>query len=320
MACFLTEDDVQQLLPMSRAIECVEASFADQHTGAATNQSRRRIFLPGFSLHYMAGALANEHWAGMKVYTVAAKQARFLVLLFDAQSGDLLALVEADHLGRIRTGAASGVATRCLARPDASQVGLIGSGRQARTQLEAVAGVRSITAAKVFSRDEKRRRDFAEKMTRRLGFPVSPAESAEQAARFGDIVITATSSAEVVLKGEWLRPGTHVNAIGANSSKRREIDETVLRRAGIITVDSLEQARGEAGDLIHGLAALNQGWDEVAELQELIAGQKPGRTSGDEITVFKSCGLAIWDVAAAGVVYQAALQKKKGSSFRIWEA
>ncbi len=157
-------------------------------------------------------------------------------------------------------------------------------------------------------------------MTSRLGFPVSSAESAEQAARFGDIVITATSSANPVLKGEWLRPGTHVNAIGANSSKRREIDETVLRRAGIITVDSLEQARGEAGDLIHGLAALNQGWDEVAELQELIGGQKPGRTSGDEITVFKSCGLAIWDVAAAGVVYQAALQKKKGSSFRIWEA
>ncbi len=130
MACFLTEDDVQQLLPMSRAIECVEASFADQHTGAATNQPRRRIFLPGFSLHYMAGALAHEHWVGMKVYTVTANQARFLVLLFDAQSGDLLALVEADHLGRIRTGAASGVATRCLARPDASQVGLIGSGRR----------------------------------------------------------------------------------------------------------------------------------------------------------------------------------------------
>ncbi len=319
MALFLSEEDVRELLPMPAAIECVEASFADQHAGAATNHPRQRIFLPGFSLHYMAGAIAGEHWAGMKIYTVASGQARFLVLLFNAQNGDLLALLEADHLGRIRTGAASGVATRYLARADASRVGLVGTGRQARTQLEAVAAVRPIKAVRVFSRDETRRMEFSKEMTVRLELPVEPAESAEQAARFGDIVITATSSSSPVVKGKWLQPGTHVNAIGANASKRREIDETVLERAKIIAVDSLDQARGEAGDLIQGLAALKRGWDDVVELHEVIGGSKPGRASGEEITVFKSCGIAIWDVAAAGCVYRAALQKQKGNNLGIWE-
>jgi len=319
MALFLSEEDVRELLPMPRALECVEASFTEQHSGAATNHARQRIFLPGLSFHYMAGAMANEKLLGMKVYTVAAGQARFLVLLFDTQSGDLLALLEADHLGRIRTGAASGVATQYLARADASHVGLVGTGRQARTQLEAVAAVRPVRAARVFSRDETRRREFCKEMTDRLGFPVEPAESAEQAARFGDIVITATTSRDPVVKGEWLRPGVHVNATGANSSTRREIDETTLRRAKIIAVDSLDQARAEAGDLIQGFADLNRGWDGVVELHDIMQGTKPGRTSEEEITIFKSCGIAIWDVAVAGYVYRKALQKGKGNTFKIWQ-
>jgi ornithine cyclodeaminase/alanine dehydrogenase-like protein (mu-crystallin family) len=319
MALFLSETDVQELLPMPRALECIESSFAEQHNGTATNHARQRIFLPGLSFHYMAGAMADEQLLGMKVYTVAAGQARFLVLLFDAQSGDLLAILEADHLGRIRTGAASGVATKHLARADASRIGLVGTGRQARTQLEAVAAVRPVKSAQVFSRDETRRKRFCKEMTDRLGFPVEPAESAEQAARFGDIVITATTSRDPVVKGEWLRPGAHVNAVGANSSTRREIDEAVLHRAKIIAVDSLDQARGEAGDLIQGLAALNRGWDGVAELHDIMQGTKSGRTSDEEITIFKSCGIAIWDVAAAGYVYREALQKGKGSTFKIWQ-
>ena len=319
MALFLSEEDVQELFPMKQALEHVGASFVAHQSGRALNQPRQRLFQAGFSLHYMAGALADEHIAGMKIYTITAGAARFLVLLFDTKTGEMLAIMEADHLGRIRTGAASGVASKYMARADASKVGMIGAGRQARTQLEAVAGVRQIQAAQVFSRNEAHRKEFCQEMTDCLKLPVEPATSTEEAARFGDIVIAATTSPEPVVKGEWLRPGTHVNAIGANMANRRELDDGALRRAAIIAVDSRDQARGEAGDLIQGLPAINRSWDEVAELKDIVAAKKPSRTSGDEITVFKSCGIAIWDVAAAGFIYREALQKKKGKVFGIWE-
>jgi ornithine cyclodeaminase/alanine dehydrogenase-like protein (mu-crystallin family) len=319
MALFLSEDDVQELFPMRQALQCVEASFVAQHSGRAVNQSRQRLFQPGFSLHYMAAAVTDEHLAGMKIYTVTSGTARFLVLLFDTETGEMLATIEADHLGRIRTGAASGVASKYLARPDASRVGLIGAGRQARTQLEAVAVVRPIQAARVFARNEAHRVGFCEEMTAHLKFPVEPAASAEEAARFGDIVIAATTSPEPVVKGEWLRPGTHVNAIGANMYNRREMDDAVVRRAAILAVDSRDQARGEAGDLIQALREANRSWDDVVELKEIVTGCKPSRHSSEELTVFKSCGIAIWDVTAAGFIYREALEKKKGKPFGIWE-
>ena len=319
MALFLSEADVQGLFPMKQALECVEASLMAQHAGTAVNQSRNRLFQPRFSLHYMAAAMADEHLAGMKIYTIASGGARFLVLLFDVKTGDLLSVMEADHLGRIRTGAASGVATQHMARPDASRVGLIGAGRQARTQLEAVAAVRPIQAARVFARDESHRVEFCKEMAGHFNFPVQPAASAEEATRFGDIVIAATTSPEPVIKGEWLRPGTHINAIGANMSNRRELDDAALRRAQVIAVDSRDQARGEAGDLIQGLPAINRSWDDVLELHEVVSGSKPCRHSSEEITVFKSCGIAVWDVAAAGLIYREALREKKGRVFAIWD-
>ena len=319
MALFLTEADVQMLFPMQKALECIEASFVAQHDGTAVNQSRQRLFQPGFSLHYMAAAMADGQRAGMKIYTITSGTARFLVLLFDTKTGEMLAMMEADHLGRIRTGAASGVATKYLARPDASKVGLIGAGRQARTQLEAVAGVRPIQAARVYARNEERRAEFCREMTALLKFPVEPALSAEEAARFGDIVVTATTSAAPVVSGEWLRAGTHVNAIGANMANRRELDAAALRAAAIIAVDSREQAQGEAGDLIQGLAAINRSWDEVVELKDIVKGIKPSRNSNEEITIFKSCGIALWDVAAAGFIYNEARQRKMGVPFTIWE-
>jgi len=224
MALFLAEADVQQLLPMEKAIERIEASFLAQHNGLGESRSRERIFMPRTSLHYMAAALQGECLLGMKIYTVSPTAWRFLVLLFDMQSGELLALLEADHLGRIRTGAASGVATRHLARRDSTRVGLVGTGRQARTQLEAMCQVRKIAAVRVFGRDQARRLAFCQEMGEKLALEVEPAESAEAAVRFGDIVITATTAREPVVRGEWLRPGTHLNAIGANMASRRELD------------------------------------------------------------------------------------------------
>lgn len=304
---------------MERALECVEASFIQQHSRRAVNRARERIFLPGISLHYMAAALPDEKLLGLKIYTVVRDAMRFVLLLFDSESGDLLALVEADHLGRRRTGAASGVATQCLARPYACRAGMIGAGGQARTQLAAVAQVRKLEAAVVFSRDPTRRQQFCGEMSKQLHLNVEPAESAEAAARFGDIVITATTSSQPVLRGEWLRPGTHVNAIGANMTTRREIDDGVLARASVIAVDSLEQAKEEAGDLVQGLASIPGGWDGVTELHDILGGSRPGRASDEQITVFKSSGIALWDVAAAGYIYQQARQKGKGKELRVWE-
>ena len=196
---------------------------------------------------------------------------------------------------------------------------MIGSGSQARTQLAAVAQVRRLRAAQVFSRDAARRKQFCSEMSEHLQLEVEPAESAEAAARFGDIVITATTSSQPVLKGEWLRPGAHVNAIGANMTIRREIDDVALARAGVVAVDSLEQAKEEAGDLVQGLESIPGGWDGVTELHDIIGGRRPGRISEQEITLFKSSGIALWDVAAAGYIYQEARQQGKGKELPIWE-
>jgi len=314
MALFLTEADVQALLPMERALECVEASMQAEAAGRTANRARERIILPQCSLHYMAAALLNNQWLGMKIYTVAHGDLRFIVLLFDAQSGRLLALMQADHLGRLRTGAASGVATKYMARRGASRVGMIGTGRQARTQLEAVAKVRNLATARVFGQDENRCREFCREMSAQLGLAVEPAASAEEAVRFGEIVITATAARQPVVLGSWLEPGTHVNAIGANMADRRELDDAVLARAAVIAVDSREQARIEAGDLIQGLPVgqVGRGWDRVLELHAIVAGASPGRHAEQDITLFKSVGIALWDVAVAGYIYRQALEKGVG--------
>jgi ornithine cyclodeaminase/alanine dehydrogenase len=207
---------------MERALECVEASFVAQGAGQAINRPRKRILLPHCSLHYMAAALPAEKWFGMKIYTVSSTDTHFAVLLFDAENAELKAVIQADHLGRLRTGAASGVATKHLARADASRVSLIGTGRQARTQLEAIAKVLRVSSVKVFGRDETRREDFCREMQARLGVQVEPASTAEEAVRFGEVVITATNAREPVVLGEWLQPGSHVNAIGVNTVQHSE--------------------------------------------------------------------------------------------------
>lgn len=314
---FVSEADVQQLLPIELAIERVEASLRAQAQNKAVNHPRRRIFLPHVSLHYMAAAIPGDNLLGLKIYTVSRQSFRFVVLLYEAEKGELLAMIEADHLGRLRTGAASGVASKALSRPESRTVGLIGAGRQARTQLEAVSRVRELKAVRVFSRDATRRSSFCQEMSARLQLEIEPAESADAAARFGDIVITATNAREPVLLGDWLKEGAHVNAIGANMPDRREVDEALLRRARVIAVDSIEQARIESGDLIRGFAQGPQGWEAVVELGQVLTGDCPGRRTANEVTLFKSAGIALWDIAAAGAVYRRALESGRGKTMDL---
>ncbi len=314
---FLSEADVVDLFPMQLALGEIEASFRAQGQSGTVNQPRRRILLPDASLHYMAAAIPGSNLLGMKIYAASRRSITFFCLLYEAETGRMLAQIEADHLGRIRTGAASGVATKVLARPDASTVGLIGSGRQARTQLEAVSLVRKLKSAKVFSRSEERRRAFCHSASELLKLEVEPVESSEAAARNADILITATPARDPVLRSEWVKPGAHVNAIGSNMENRCEVEGALLRRCAVVAVDSIEQAKIEAGDLIQGFAASPDRWKEVVELWQIVTGDRPGRASPEDITFFKSEGLALWDVAAAGAIYKRALERGRGKTIEL---
>jgi ornithine cyclodeaminase/alanine dehydrogenase-like protein (mu-crystallin family) len=247
-------------------------------------------------LHQLAGLY--EPYIGVKVYSTHPKHgAHFFVLLFDSATGKPLAMIDANHLGQIRTGAASGVATDLLARPDAHVLGVIGAGFQARTQVEAIRAVRDIREVRVWSRGEANRQRFAEATNSRA------TATAEEAVRGADIIVTATYAKDPVLESSWVEPGTHINAIGSNNPTRRELPADLIARASLIAVDALEQARIESGDLI--LAWTEQDWcsPRLVEMSRVAAGLA-GRTSPSEITIFKSNGLGIQDIAAAGYVWE----------------
>jgi len=320
MPLLLNEADVKAIFTMPLALEAVEDSFRRLTESSILVQPRRRLNIPGKSyLHYMAAADSSAGYMGLKIYTSSREGLRFLIPLFDAQSGDLLALIEGDYLGQMRTGAASGVATKFLARQDARTVGIAGTGLQARTQLEAVAQVRKIESVRAYSRDAQKRAAFAREMSERLKISVSAVDSAEWAVRDADIVITATTSTEPVVNGAWLAPGTHINAIGANFPHKRELDNAAVERADLIVVDFCEQARMEAGDLIHVLGEEASRWAHVLELAEIVAGKIPGRTHARQITLFKSSGIASEDVVSAGRVYELARQRRMGKEVAMWQ-
>lgn len=306
MVLLLTEDEVGALLPMSAALAAVEESFRSLAAGEAQNQPRRRVRVRGGMLHTMSASYPSGQALGVKAYATVRGRASFLVVLWDSQTGAAKALIEADRLGQIRTGAASGVASKYLARPGADVLAMIGTGWQARSQVEAICAALPIRQVRAFGRDPDRRRAFCEEMARVTGVEVVPAESAEAAVRGAQIVATMTSSATPVLLGAWLEPGMHVNAAGSNATNRQEIDLDAVRRADLIVADQLEGARLEAGDLTAAVEAGALAWDRVGELGAVILGDQPGRTSDDQITLFESQGLAVQDVAVASYVYDQA--------------
>jgi alanine dehydrogenase len=319
MTLHISESEVRALLTMPMAIEAVEEISRRQATGEAVVHARRRIELPGGGyFHYMAGADFTAGFLGMKLYTFVRGNLGFLVPLYRIETGELAALIEADAMGRLRTGAASGVATKYLARRDARTAAVIGTGGQARTQLEAVAAVRKLESARAFGRDPQRREKFCGEMSERLGIPVHAAASAAEAVRGADIVCTATTASRAVLSGADLAPGTHINAIGANHAHKRELDEGAVKRAGLIVADSIEQSRQEAGDLILAFAGDESRWAAVQELQQVVSGKARGRSNDSEITLFKSNGIAVWDIAVAVRVFQMAKEKGIGSELPLW--
>ena len=317
MALLLNEAEVTMLLPMSLAIEAVEDAFRWQGEGKLTNKPRVRLPVPGGLLHVMPAALPEARVMGLKSYATVRGGTKFVVLLFSVESGALLAVIEADKLGQMRTGAASGVATKHLARPDADRVGCYGTGWQARSQLEAVCAVRRVREARVYGRDPERRARFAEEMAPLLGVRVVAVDRPEAAAQDASILVTITGSKTPVLDGRWIAPGAHVNAAGSNALARAELDVEAVRRAGLIVTDSLEQARLECGDLV---APLEQGvirWEDVHELGDVVAGRRPGRRDAAEITLFESQGVAMEDIAVAVRLVARARERRVGTEIPI---
>jgi ornithine cyclodeaminase len=306
VALFLSENDVKTVLTVEMAIEAVESAHRDLANGLAIDTPRARSRLPQTVLHILQGALPAQGVIGYKAYTSNKSGNRFLVHLFDAATGCLKAVIEADYLGMIRTGAASGVAARWLARPDATVAGVFGSGWQAEGHVRAICATLPLERVKVFSRKADKLENFCRRMSEATGVAVEPAESAEETVRGSDLIGTVTTAAQPLFDASWLEAGVHINAAGSNSLIRQELSEAVVRRCDLVAVDAVPTALAEAGDLLPLLEKGRLHARQLVELGEVIVGRHVGRGAGEQITLFESQGMAIQDLAVALRVLSAA--------------
>ena len=318
MTIYLSNDDVRNLLPMSECIELTEKVFRDEAAGQAINLPRTHLPLDK-GMHRTVFGIAHGFGVyGMKTYGSdrrpnAPTRTRYLVMLYDLELGGLEAIVEARDLGQIRTGAASGVATKFMAREDASTIGIIGSGWEARAQIAAMNEVRTISHVKVYSRSDEKREAFAAEMREVHGLDVVAVDSAEKCVRNVDILITITGSDEPVLEGSWIAPGTHINGIGATGVNRRELDVDSVSRADLVVVENMEQARADCGELIYAADRGGFDWSKAEELAAVITGEASGRPSNSSITLFDALGVGTEDLAAAAVVLRKAKEQGIGA-------
>ena len=316
---YLGESDIKGLVPMSDVLDLVDDAFKAQGAGRAPNQPRRRLHMPKGALQVMYGGLPDQGFLGLKAYTTfPGIGVRFIFLLWDSNTAELLALMEANILGQLRTGAASGVGARYLAREDASEAGLFGTGWQARTQLEALCCARPLKRVKVYSRSAEKREKFVSRMQDTVEAELVPVESPSEAVRGSQIVCTMTNSREPVFDGNDLEPGTTVIPAGSNRATNREVDDVAIRRAaeGHIVTDNIEGAQFESGDLIQAANKSVISWGQVIEIGHIAAGKMPGRSSQDEINMFVSQGVGIEDVALGGELYRRAKAQGIGREFQ----
>lgn len=312
MIRYLTENDVRQLLTMKDAVGLVEAALKARAEGRAIDVPRVRAHAPQGTLHVLEAVAYDLNRIGYKAYYSSSTGTRFHVHLYDLAKGPLEAMVEANYLGIVRTGAASGVATRYLAKEDASILACIGAGRQAVGQIEAVCEVRKIREVRVWSRRIERAREFCDLLSGRLKVDMRPIASAAEAVRGADIVNVMTKAAEPVLLGEWLEHGQHINAAGSNSLMRRELDLDAVKRTDYITVDSRGTARNECGDLFPAVEKGLCAWDTLTEIGDVAAGRAPRRSTREEITLYESHGMGIQDLYVAHSLVELAKARNVG--------
>ncbi|NQW23885.1 MAG: ornithine cyclodeaminase family protein [SAR202 cluster bacterium] len=306
MTLFLKDDEVAQCVTMDGMLEAIESMQRDYGNGQAHNMTRRKIIAEGGMLSVMGGGLFHQGLLGVKTYTVVKGSYSFQVSLYDADTGKLLCYTQANRMGQLRTGATTGIAVKHLANPGDATVGIIGTGGQAATQLEAVSKIRGIKKIKAFSRTKERREEFARRMTDAMGVEVSAAATNEEAVRDCDIVICIAATMEPVVEGAWLKDGCTVIGAGPTTWRAREVDEATITRAGKLIVDSTEQATLEAGDIC---SAVDKGlvqWSKVQELRHVVSGAITGRDSGNQIVYAKMMGTGLADVAAAKLAYDLA--------------
>ncbi|HEY7301206.1 MAG TPA: ornithine cyclodeaminase family protein [Xanthobacteraceae bacterium] len=297
---YLTERDVAEFLDMPSAIKALREAFLARRRGEATVVPRTRWEFGGRRLNVMGGGITPQGRYVLKAYGSSA----YHVLLYSAEG--LLAVIEADYLGVIRTGAATAVATEAMARPNGRRVALIGAGRQAHGQALALKAIDRLEEIAVFARHRDKLETFCETIEKELGRPVRAAASGEEAAFDADIVVTATTSPTPVLMHGWLKAGVHINAMGANAASRREIDSQIVRFAGLLVTDDIAQARIEAAEFIDLASAGQLDWERVRPLHEIIGSSGFVRDAGS-ITLFKSLGIGLEDVAVASAIYDRAL-------------
>ena len=315
-AIYITEADVERLATVKDAIGALEELFATWGHPLTNNIPRHRARLPGGALNLMGGSYAAKSVYGLKAYA-GMKGGQFHTLLYSSTDGKLKAMIEADLFGQLRTGAATGIATRLMANPDVHTLAMIGVGRQSRTQAIAVCAVRPIKRVNVFARTQESRDAYAKSLEKELGIEVRPAPTAQACVADAGVVVTITKSAEPVLRAEWLAKGAHVNAAGANAGDRREVDGETVLRAAVKVTDHAEQARIEAGEFRDLVAASKLQWSDIRELGEVVTGKVKGRNSPSDLTLFKSLGIALEDLAFGELVYQRALAAGVGKSMPI---
>lgn len=319
MPLLLNEENVTELLTMPEAIQAVEQAFVALANGSDMNHPRERFFLSEGVMHHMAAALPSKKVMGTKTYTNFGSVTRLYVQLFSSETGELLAYIEGDNLGQMGTGAATGVAAKYMSRQDAKSATIYGTGWQAKAQAEALLCVRpGLRQMRVYSRDRSSTFAFCQEMTRRLNVNFSPFTSVEEAGRETQIIICATSASVPFFNGEWLSPGDFVAAVGANRLSAQELDIETIARADIIAVDDWTQAKTESAELIFAHENRHLSWERVVPLAAIVAGRAPGRQNPEQVTIFKSLGVAIGDIAVAALVYEKALAQRIGQeiSFR----
>jgi ornithine cyclodeaminase/alanine dehydrogenase len=326
MTLILSLDDVKSVLTMRDCMAAVEEAFRQLSLGNVVQPTRPTIRVPAHRAlinampAYIGGVEAlGLKWVGGYLGNpdIGLPVIQALIILNDGTNMTALSVMNGTYITAVRTGAASGVATRILARPDASTAGIIGAGVQAKTQLEAVAAVRPIREARVFDVIPEAADSYAAEMSEKLGIRVTRADTAEAAVRDMDVVCAASTSKTPVVLGAWLKPGAHINGVGSHSVDARELDTEAIVRSKVV-VDTTDAALAEAGDLITPIQEGAITADHIhAELGDIITGTKPGRTSDQEITLFKSQGIAIQDVATAQLVYQKAKERGIGTEVNL---
>lgn len=312
MALFLRDGEVAQCVTMEAMLDSIETMQRHYGAGQAYNLGRRKIIAESGMLSVMGGGLFYAGLLGVKTYTVVRGAYSFQVSLYDAATGKLLCYTQANRLGQLRTGATTGVAVKHLANPGPLTVGLIGTGGQAPTQLQAIAQVREVVQVKAFSRNAERRQAFAASAAESTGLEVVAVDSNEDAVRDCDLVIAIAATMEPVVRGQWLQDGATVIGAGPTTWRAQEVDEATLQRADKLFVDSLDQAPIEAGDLA---AAVDKGllnWSNLQELRYAVSGAVTGRDDAGQVIYAKLMGTGVADVAAAKLAYESATAQGLG--------